>query len=581
MTNNKDKQRNKNTFIIFLSLSPNFYFLSMTTRLLECVPNFSEGRDATIIQQITDEIRLAEGVQLLDVAPGKSTNRTVVTFVGTPEAVVKAAFNAIKKAAELIDMSQHSGEHPRMGATDVCPLIPISGISMEETAQLAHQLAERVSRELNIPTYLYEAAATRPERRNLADVRSGEYEGLPQKIVQPEWLPDYGAPVFNPRAGATIIGARDFLVAYNVNLNTTSVRRANSVAFDVREQGRLLPHVADADGNPTREAGTCKAVKAIGWYIEEYGVAQISMNLTNINITPLHVAFEECCKSAARRGLRVTGSELVGMIPKSVLTDAGRYFLQQQKVSQGVAEAELIRIAVRTLGLSEFEPFDAQKKIIEYRLAEAQTEKLLRLHLRAFADETASESPAPGGGSVAAYVGALGASLATMVANLSAAKRGWDDQLAAFSAHATLGQQLKDELLTLVEEDTRAFEGIMTAFALPKNSESDKRERKNAIQLATKHAIEVPLRVMKRAMESFALIKNMAAEGNPNSVSDAGVAALCARAAVRGAFLNVKINTNSLSDQDFVADVLQKGAVMVQKADELEREILAIVATKM
>ena len=581
MTNNKDKQRNKNTFIIFLSLSPNFYFLSMTTRLLECVPNFSEGRDATIIQQITDEIRLAEGVQLLDVAPGKSTNRTVVTFVGTPEAVVKAAFNAIKKAAELIDMSQHSGEHPRMGATDVCPLIPISGISMEETAQLAHQLAERVSRELNIPTYLYEAAATRPERRNLADVRSGEYEGLPQKIVQPEWLPDYGAPVFNPRAGATIIGARDFLVAYNVNLNTTSVRRANSVAFDVREQGRLLPHVADADGNPTRQAGTCKAVKAIGWYIEEYGVAQISMNLTNINITPLHVAFEECCKSAARRGLRVTGSELVGMIPKSVLTDAGRYFLQQQKVSQGVAEAELIRIAVRTLGLSEFEPFDAQKKIIEYRLAEAQTEKLLRLHLRAFADETASESPAPGGGSVAAYVGALGASLATMVANLSAAKRGWDDQLAAFSAHATLGQQLKDELLTLVEEDTRAFEGIMTAFALPKNSESDKRERKNAIQLATKHAIEVPLRVMKRAMESFALIKNMAAEGNPNSVSDAGVAALCARAAVRGAFLNVKINTNSLSDQDFVADVLQKGAVMVQKADELEREILAIVATKM
>ncbi len=561
----------------------------MTARLIECVPNFSEGRNLEIIQQITDEIAQTEGVQLLDIDPGKATNRTVVTFIGTPETVVEAAFRGIKKAAELIDMRQHTGEHPRMGATDVCPLIPVSGVSMEEAIRFAQQLAERVGRELGIPTYLYEAAASRPERRNLASIRAGEYEALPEKLDKPEWKPDFGAAVFNARAGATVIGARDFLVAYNVNLNTKSVRRANSVAFDVREQGRVLRKgdpvtgeiVTDEAGNPVRIAGACKSVKAIGWYIEEYELSQISMNLTNINDTPLHIAFDECCKSAEHRGLRVTGSELVGMVPKKVLTDAGRYFLEKQNLSAGVSESELIRIAVKSLGLEELAPFDVEKKIIEYSLIKESDEKLLRMNLRTFANETASESPAPGGGSIAAYVGALGVSLATMVANLSAAKRGWDERLSEFSTQAVEGQRLKDMILSMVDEDTRAFNSIMAAFGMSKNTDAEKNIRKNAIQVATRHAIEVPLGVMELCLQSFSLIEKMASDGNPNSASDAGVGALCARAAVRGAFLNVKINTSGLLDKTFAGEVLQKGENMVRQADEWEAKILQIIDKKM
>ena len=561
----------------------------MTARLIECVPNFSEGRNLEIIQQITDEIAQTEGVQLLDIDPGKATNRTVVTFIGAPETVVEAAFRAIKKAAELIDMRQHTGEHPRMGATDVCPLIPVSGISMEEAIRFAQQLAERVGRELGIPTYLYEAAASRPERRNLASIRAGEYEALPEKLDKPEWKPDFGAAVFNARAGATVIGARDFLVAYNVNLNTKSVRRANSVAFDVREQGRVLRKgdpvtgdiVTDKAGNPVRIAGACKSVKAIGWYIEEYELSQISMNLTNINDTPLHIAFDECCKSAEQRGLRVTGSELVGMVPKKVLTDAGRYFLEKQNLSAGVSESELIRIAVKSLGLEELAPFDVEKKIIEYSLIKESDEKLLRMDLRTFANETASESPAPGGGSIAAYVGALGVSLATMVANLSAAKRGWDERLSDFSTQAVEGQRLKDMILSMVDEDTRAFNSIMSAFGMSKNTDAEKNIRKNAIQVATRRAIEVPFGVMELCLQSFSLIEKMATDGNPNSASDAGVGALCARAAVRGAFLNVKINASGLLDKTFAGEVLQKGESMVRQADEWEAKILQIIDKKM
>ncbi len=561
----------------------------MTARLIECVPNFSEGRNLEIIQQITDEIAQTEGVQLLDIDPGKATNRTVVTFIGAPETVVEAAFRAIKKAAELIDMRQHTGEHPRMGATDVCPLIPISGVSMEEAIRFAQQLAERVGRELEIPTYLYEAAASRPERRNLASIRAGEYEALPEKLDKPEWKPDFGAAVFNARAGATVIGARDFLVAYNVNLNTKSVRRANSVAFDIREQGRVLRKgdpltgeiVTDEAGNPVRIAGACKSVKAIGWYIEEYELSQISMNLTNINDTPLHIAFDECCKSAEQRGLRVTGSELVGMVPKKVLTDAGRYFLEKQNVSAGVSESELIRAAVKSLGLEELAPFDVNKKIIEYSLIKESDEKLLRMNLRAFANETASESPAPGGGSIAAYVGALGVSLATMVANLSAAKRGWDERLSDFSTQAVEGQRLKDMILSMVDEDTRAFNSIMSAFGMSKNTDVEKNIRKNAIQVATRRAIEVPFGVMELCLQSFSLIEKMATDGNPNSASDAGVGALCARAAVRGAFLNVKINASGLMNKTFAGEVLQKGESMVRQADEWEAKILQIIDKKM
>lgn len=558
-------------------------------QLIECVPNFSEGRDMTVIKQITDAIEAVEGVKLLDVDPGKATNRTVVTFVGEPEQVIEAAFLAIQKACEVIDMSKHSGEHPRMGATDVCPLIPIANISMEETAEWARRLGARVGRELNLPVYLYEAAANRPERKNLATIRAGEYEGLPEKLANPDWKPDFGPATFNPKSGATVVGARDFLIAYNVNLNTTSVRRANSVAFDVREKGRTLNDPAtgkplkDAGGEPLRQPGILKGVKAIGWYIEEYGIAQISMNITDINATPLHQAFEECCKSADRRGMRVTGSELVGLVPLNVMLEAGKYFLKKQRRSVGVSESELVKIAVKSMGLDELTPFDPQRKIIEYNIEAgnpANAKKLIRKDLVAFADETASESPAPGGGSVSAYVGALGVSLATMVANLSSHKRGWDERWEEFSDAAGHGQRLKDALIRAVDEDTEAFNSIMAAFGLPKSTPEEKAARSAAIQAATRRAIEVPFRVAQLSLESFGVIRQMVETGNPNSVTDAGTGALCARAAVFGACLNVKVNATGLDDKAFAAQVVAESERMLQEADALEKEILAVVHSK-
>lgn len=551
-------------------------------QIIECVPNFSEGRDMSIIKQITDEIEKTDGVRLLDVDPGKATNRTVVTFVGHPKAVIEAAYQAIKKAAELIDMSKHSGEHPRMGATDVCPLIPISGISMEETAAFAHQLGKRVGEALHIPVFMYESAATKPERQNLAIIRAGEYEGMAAKLNDPKWYPDYGTNTFNEKAGATVIGARDFLVAYNVNLNTTSVRRANSVAFDVRENGRIKTdakgkNVLDDSGEPIRIPGACKSVKAIGWYIEEYGIAQISMNLTNIHETPLHIAFDECCKSAQSRGLRVTGSELVGLVPKSVLIDAGKHFLKQQKRSIGVSEKELIHIAVRTLGLDELSPFDPSKKVIEYLMEDKSAHPLVQKTLVDFANETASESPAPGGGSISAYVGVLGVSLGTMVANLSSHKVGWDDKIEYFSEKAEEGQKLKDTLLDLVDADTHAFNKIMDALRMPKATEDEKSARKAAMHAATIGAIEVPLRVMKISLQSMYMLKEMATNGNPNSVSDAGVGALCARTAVEGAALNVRINCSGFDDKEYVADALAQAEEMLEKAKEAVREIISVV----
>ncbi|MEO1624126.1 MAG: glutamate formimidoyltransferase [Bacteroidota bacterium] len=560
----------------------------MAKQLIECVPNFSEGRDMSVIKQITDEIESVEGVRLLDVDPGMATNRTVVTFVGEPDPVVQAAFLAIKKAAELIDMSKHHGEHPRMGATDVCPLVPVSGIRMKEVVRYAHKLGAMLGKALDIPLYMYEAAASRPERRNLAAVRSGEYEALPEKLKKPEWKPDYGPAKFNPRSGATVIGARDFLIAYNVNLNTTSVRRANSVAFDVREKGRVKRKgdpivgaiVRDKKGETVRIPGACPSVKGIGWFIEEYGIAQISMNLTNINVSPLHVVFEECCKSAERRGLRVTGSELVGLVPLGVMLETGRYFLRKQKRSLGVSEEEIIKIAVKSLGLDELSEFDPRKKIIEYQLEDAAANPLLAMNLRDFANETASESPAPGGGSIAAYVGALGASLATMVANLSANKRGWDKRWKTFSGWAEKGQRSKDALLQLVDEDTRSFKSIIEAFRLPKTSLEEVELRKEAIQAATRRAIEVPFEVMKVSLASFKLIQTMAEIGNPNSVSDAGVGALCARTAIHAAFLNVKINVGDLEDKAFVRQILKEGTKMCREADKLEKLVRKIVDEK-
>lgn len=559
-------------------------------QLIECVPNFSEGRDPAILKQITDVIEAVDGVKLLDVDPGKATNRTVVTFVGEPEPVTEAAFRAIRKACELIDMSKHTGEHPRMGATDVCPLIPIANISMDETAEWARRLGERVGRELDLPIYLYEAAASRPERKNLAVVRTGEYEGLPEKMNNPEWKPDFGPARFNAKSGATVIGARDFLIAYNVNLNTTSTRRANSVAFDVRELGRTLTDPAsgkplkDANGEPLRQPGVLKGVKGIGWYIEEYGIAQISMNITDISATPLHIAFEECCKSADRRGMRVTGSELVGLVPLHVMLEAGRYFLKKQQRSAGVSEEELIKIAVKSMGLDELAPFDPQRKIIEYNIAQddpAATKKLVRKDLRAFANEAASESVAPGGGSISAYVGALGVSLATMVANLSSHKRGWDERWAEFSEAAERGQRLKDALLRAVDEDTDAFNAIMAAFGLPKGTPEEKAARKAAIQQATRGAIEVPLRVVRLGLESFPLIRQMVDTGNPNSITDAGVGALCARAAVLGAALNVKVNAVDLEDKEYAAKVVAEADAAMAEANRLEGAILATVREKM
>lgn len=555
-------------------------------KLIECVPNFSEGRDMAVIKQITDVIEHSEGVKLLDVDPGAATNRTVVTFVGTPEEVIETAFQAVKKAAEVIDMRHHKGEHPRMGATDVCPLIPISNITMEETAEYARRLAKRIGEELHIPVYCYENAAFTPERKNLANCRSGEYEGLPEKLARQEWKPDFGPAVFNEKAGATAVGARDFLVAFNINLNTTSTRRANSIAFDVREKGRTLREgdpitgkiVKDKDGNQVFVPGTLKAVKAIGWFIEEYGIAQISMNLTNISITPVHIAFDEVCKKATERGIRVTGSELVGLIPLKAMLDAGRYFLGKQERSKGVDDAELIKIAVKSMGLDDLKPFVAEEKIIEYVLAKDQkVKKLVDLSLVGFANLTASEVPAPGGGSVSAYLGSLGVSLATMVANLSSHKRGWDDRWEFFSDWAEKGQKLKDELLFLVDEDTRSYNMILEAFGLPKNTEVEKTIRKQAVQEASKYAMEIPLRVMRKSFEAMAIIEAMVAHGNPASVTDAGVGALCARSAVIGAYLNVKINGSGVDDKVFVGNILSEAETIRRNALEAEEKILRMV----
>ncbi len=561
----------------------------MSKQLIECVPNFSEGRDLQIIKQITEAIESVEGIRILDIDPGKATNRTVVTLVGSPEVVIEAAFQGIKKASELIDMRKHKGEHPRMGATDVCPLIPISGITMKQTVEYAKKLGARVAKELNIPVYLYESASTTEERKNLATIRTGEYEGYAEKILKPEWKPDFGEAKFNAKSGATVIGARDFLVAYNINLNTTSTRRANSIAFDVREAGRVKRKgdsvtgeiIKDENGNSVSVPGTLKSVKAIGWYIEEYGIAQISMNLTNINITPVHIAFDEVCKRAEERGIRVTGSELVGVIPKKSLVDAGKYFLNKQQRSIGVSEEELIKIAVKSLGLDELSPFEPKKKIIEYLLESESGKKLVQLDLRGFANETASESPAPGGGSISAYMGALGASLGTMVANLSSHKRGWDDRWKEFSEWADKGQQIKDELLKAVDEDTEAFNQIMTAFSLPKNSDDEKKIRSEAIQNATKTAMEVPFRVMQLSASAFPLLKAMVESGNPNSISDAGVGALAIRSAVLGSYLNVKINSSGLKDVAFKEDILKKADLIKNETIKMESEIISMVEKAM
>lgn len=545
-------------------------------QLIECVPNFSEGNDLGIIKQITDEIEKVTGVRLLNVDPGKATNRTVVTFVGRPDAVVEAAYQAIKKAGELIDMSKHKGEHPRMGATDVCPLIPISNISMEETAGYSQQLAKKVGEELQIPVFLYEAAQPNKERSNLSVIRAGEYEGFFKKIKQPEWKPDFGPVVFDAKRGGTVIGARDFLVAYNVNLNTTSTRRANAIAFDVREAGRNVVE----NGVKVNKPGSLKCVKAIGWFIEEYGIAQISINLTNIHVTPVHIAFDEVCRKADARGIRVTGSELVGLVPLKAMMDAGKYFLRKQKRSTGVSEKELIKIAVKSLGLDELAPFNPDEKIIEYLLRDNDKSKLVNMKMTAFANETASESPAPGGGSVSAYVGTLGISLGTMVANLSSHKKGWDERWEEFGNWAEKGQAIKVELLKLVDEDTHSFNLIMQAMALPKSTEDEKAVRKNEIQKATKYAIEVPFDVMQLSFDSMTVIKAMAEQGNPNSVTDACVGALCARTAVLGAFMNVKINASGYDDKTFVNEILSKGKEIEKKAIALEAEIINITDGK-
>jgi glutamate formiminotransferase / formiminotetrahydrofolate cyclodeaminase len=554
-------------------------------RLIECVPNFSEGRDQNIIDKIAASIAAVDGVKLLDVDPGKATNRTVMTMVGEPERVIEAAFQAIKTASELIDMCKHTGEHPRMGATDVCPLIPIYGVTMEECVKYAHQLGERVGKELGISGYFYESAAKQAGRKNLADIRAGEYEGLAKKIVDANWVPDFGPAIFNARCGATVIGARNFLVAYNINLNTTSTRRANAIAFDVREQGRMKTdtngkNILDDKGEPIRIPGTLKSVKAIGWFIEEYGVAQISMNLTDVTVTSVHQAFDEVCDKALKRGIRVTGSELVGLIPLQSLLDAGKYFLKKQQRSIGVPESELIKIAVKSLGLDELKPFDPQKKIIEYLIRDADDKKLVSMSVEKFADETSSESPAPGGGSVAALAGAMGASLATMVANLSSHKRGWDDKWEFFSDWADKGQTLKNKLIHLVDEDTAAFNKIMAAFGLPNSSDAEKTARKKAIQDATKYATEIPFHVMQTIYESLDLIETMAKEGMKSSISDIGVGALCAQTGVGGAFLNVKINAAGLEDKAFADDMIKKGNKINDDTISKVKNILDLVNQK-
>lgn len=544
-----------------------------------------------VIKEITNAIESVETIRLLDVDPGKGTNRTVVTFVGEPDDVVEAAFRGIKKAAEVIDMRNHHGEHPRFGATDVCPLVPVANITMEEAIMYARKLAERVGKELGIPVYCYEFAAFIDERKSLANCRSGEYEGLKERMESDLWKPDFGPAVWSEKvskSGASAIGARNFLVAYNVNLNTTSVRRANSIAFDVREAGRLLREgdpvtgkiVNDENGEPIRIPGTLKKTRAIGWFIEEYGIAQISMNLTDISVTPVHVAFDEVCEKARQRGIRVTGSELIGLIPLKAMLDAGKYFLQKQQRSTGISDDEIIKIAVKSLGLNELTPFDPKKKIIEYVIAGRNSKELINYTLKQFAEETASESPAPGGGSVSAYIGVMGAALGTMVANLSAHKRGWDDRWKEFSEWAEKGKYYQTQLLKCVDEDTHAFNKIMDAFGLPKNTDAEKIVRKKAIQSATKNAIEVPLKVMQLALDSMEVIAAMAETGNPNSVSDAGVGALCARTAVEGAFLNVKINAIQYDDAEYVAKTMENARTILNSAKEMEVKILNMVLGK-
>ncbi len=556
--------------------------------LIECVPNFSEGRDPEIIRQITSVVEGVEGATLLHVDPGKATNRTVVTIAGAPEAVCEAAFRAMAKAAELVDMRHHTGEHPRMGATDVCPLVPISGITMEETAAFARELAERVGKELGIPVYLYEAAQPNAAKRNLSVIRAGEYEGLAAKQADPAWKPDFGPVAFNPRSGATAIGARDFLVAYNVNLNTTSTRRANAIAFDVREAGRPAREgdpltgkaIVDAEGRPVMIPGTLKAVKAIGWYIAEYDLAQVSMNLVDINVTPLHVAFDEVVRAAEARGIRVTGSELVGLVPLQTMLDAGRYFLRKQQRSLGVSEQELIRTAIRSLGLNELVPFEPEERIIEYRLRNEASGRLVRMTVRGFTNETASESAAPGGGSVAALLGSLGAALGTMVANLSSHKRGWDERWEEFSEWAERGQRIKDRLLALVDEDTLAFERVMAALGMPKGTAEEKAARSTALATANLAALQAPYQVMQVASESFDLLEAMAASGNPASASDAGVGAICARGAVRGAWLNVKTNASGVKDKATLDTILADGGRLEKAAAEREAAILIVVESR-
>ena len=566
----------------------------MQKRIIECVPNFSEGRNMETIKSITDVIEAAKGVKLLDVDPGEATNRTVVTFVGEPKAVCDAAVAAIKRATELIDMRQHKGAHPRMGACDVCPLIPVSGITLEECAELARELAKRIAEETNVPTYCYEAAAFKPERRNLAVCRAGEYEALPEKMMDQERKPDFGARPYDEgvaKTGATAVGARDFLVAVNYNLNTTSTRRANAIAFDVREKGRPMREgnpitgkiMKDENGNTIMKPGTLKACKAIGWFIEEYGIAQVSMNMTNLSITPLHVAFDEVCRAADARGVRVTGAEIVGLVPKSALVDAGRHFLRKQNRSTGLPERELVRIAIESMGLGNLKPFNPDEKVVEYILeAEEQkgVKKLVDMTCTGFAEETASESPAPGGGSISAYMGALAAALGTMVANLSSHKAGWDDRWEYFSNWADNGMAVMNELLYLVDEDTAAFNKIMDVFGMPKSTDEEKAARAEAMEVATLYATQVPLRTMKAAYKAFDVVRAMAEEGNPNSVSDAGVGALAARSAVMGACLNVKINAAGLKDRA-VAEALVKEAEEIQAAAQrAEAEILAVVESK-
>lgn len=560
-------------------------------RIIECVPNFSEGRDRAVIDRITSAIEAVEGVKLLDVDPGEATNRTVVTFVGEPEAVVEAAFRGVKQAAELIDMRHHKGAHPRMGATDVLPLIPISGITLEECAALSRKLAERIADELHIPTYCYEAAAFTPERKNLAVCRKGEYEALPEKLAHEESAPDFGARPYDEgvaRTGATTVGARDFLIAVNFNLNTTSTRRANAIAFDVREKGRPVREgnpitgkiVKDEAGNPVMKPGTLKACKAIGWYIDEYRIAQVSMNLTDISTTPLHVAFDEVCRAAQARGLRVTGTEIVGLIPKRALVEAGRYFLEKQQRSTGIAEEEIVRMAVKSMGLDDLKPFLPEEKVIEYLLDADRKSGLVDMTCKGFAHETASESPAPGGGSISAYMGALGAALGTMVANLSSHKAGWDERWKEFSDWADKGQKLMTELLHLVDEDTEAFNRIMAVFSMPKSTDEEKAARSAALQAATLYATQVPLKTIRAAHAAFPLVRAMAEEGNPNSVSDAGVGALAIRSAVMGAALNVKINAAGLKDRAAADELVGEAERLVADSQREESEILAIVERK-